>query len=147
MTRPTPRFDSGSTEGSYLTVDRYMTATPHTIGKDQTMSAANDMMQRYNVRHLPVLYGGKLIGIVSQRDLYKVQTLRDVDPHKLTVDQVMTEEPYHVRSSASMEETAREMAKSKHGSAIVVDDGHVVGILTAVDALSGLAFLLDHLKK
>jgi acetoin utilization protein AcuB len=52
-----------------LTVERFMTRSPLTIGQDQPLAAAHRMMREHRVRHLPVLDGGMLVGVVSQRDL------------------------------------------------------------------------------
>ena len=54
----------------------YMTESPHSIGANQTLATAHEMMRAHQIRHLPVLRAGKLVGIVSQRDLYLVETLR-----------------------------------------------------------------------
>jgi acetoin utilization protein AcuB len=60
------------------TIQKYMTPTPHTIGQEQTLQVAHDVMREHGVRHLPVLEGGKLVGLLSQRDLHLVETLREV---------------------------------------------------------------------
>ena len=126
-----------------MTVDRYMTPTPHTIGKDQMLSTAHETMREYKIRHLPVLAGGHLVGLLSDRDLHLVETLRDVDPHKVSVEQAMSQDPFQVKPTDSLEATVREMARKKYGSAVVVDGNRVVGIFTAIDALEALAWLLD----
>jgi acetoin utilization protein AcuB len=67
-------------------IRKYMSQSPHTIGREQTLNAAHDVMRRHGIRHLPVLEGGKLMGLVSQRDLHLIETLRDVDPAETRVD-------------------------------------------------------------
>jgi acetoin utilization protein AcuB len=57
-----------------------MTTTPHTIGVEQTLAKADKVMHELRVRHLPVLSGGKLIGILTDRDVKLVESLRDVNP-------------------------------------------------------------------
>jgi acetoin utilization protein AcuB len=54
---------------SVPTVDKYMTSHPHTIGVDQPLSLAHKIMTEFRIRHLPVLDGGKLVGVISDRDL------------------------------------------------------------------------------
>ena len=125
------------------TIDKYMSPTPHTIGRDQTLAKAHEMMREHGVRHLPVLDGGKLIGVVSDRDLKFVQSLKDVDPKKVPVEQAMTDEPFTVALDAKIEPTVREMVRKKYGCAIVMSDGKVVGIFTTIDALQALAWVLD----
>ena len=65
-------------------ISKYMTTTPHTIGAEQPLDKAMTMMREYKIRHIPVLDGGRLVGIISDRDLKGVMTLKDVDPAKIT---------------------------------------------------------------
>ncbi|HEX7625224.1 MAG TPA: CBS domain-containing protein [Anaeromyxobacteraceae bacterium] len=124
------------------TVQRYMTVNPIVISSLRTLSEAHQTMREHGVRHLPVVDAGKLVGVVSQRDLYLLETLRGVDATSETVDEAMTPEPYAVPPDASIEEVAREMAQHKYGSAVVVDRGAVVGIFTSVDGLRALSSVL-----
>lgn len=123
-------------------IKKYMSTDIQTIGDEQPMSVAHQMMRRQHIRHLPVLRQGKLVGVVTDRDLRLIETLRDVDPVKVPVSEAMTADVYTVSPEASLDEVAGSMAASKHGSAVVVDHGHVVGIFTMVDACQALADLL-----
>src|SRR5437879_4833811 len=51
------------------TIRDYMTPAPHTIGVEQPLAVAAALMQAHHIRHLPVLHGGKLVGILSERDV------------------------------------------------------------------------------
>jgi len=95
-------------------------------------------MREHNIRHLPVLHGGKLAGMVTVRDLHLVETLQDVNPEAVKIEEAMSSDPYVVAPTATLKEVAREMADRKLGSAIVVDGGKVVGVFTTVDALHAL---------
>jgi acetoin utilization protein AcuB len=119
-----------------------MTTSPHTIGVDQPLSQAHAMMSKYKIRHLPVLSGGKLVGVLTDRDLHLVETLKDVDPDKVAVDDAMTPNPYSVTPHQPLDEVAADMAEHKYGCAVVLDNGHVVGMLTTVDLARVLAELL-----
>jgi acetoin utilization protein AcuB len=116
-----------------------MTATPHSIGPDQPLSLAHDLMRQHRIRHLPVLDGGKLVGMVSLRDLHLVETFTDVDPDEVSVEEAMTPEPYAVSPTTPLEEVASEMAAHKYGSAVVLEGTKVVGVFTTVDACRALA--------
>lgn len=123
-------------------VDRYMTTSPHTIGVDQPLSAAHAMMGKHKIRHLPVLAAGKLVGILTDRDLHLVESLKDVDPEKVAVEDAMSGVVYSVTPHAALDEVAAEMAEHKYGCAVVMDNGHVVGVLTTVDLARSLAEVL-----
>lgn len=124
------------------TVQEYMTKAPFTIGVDQTLAHAREMMRAHNIRHLPVLSGGRLEGVLSDRDIAVVETLRDVDPAKVTVEEAMTPVVYTVAPSEALAAVAEHMAEHKYGSALVVEHSKVVGVFTAVDALHALAVVL-----
>ena len=64
---------------SRYTIRRFMTLGPHSITSRQTLAEAHQTMRERGVRHLPVVDDGKLVGVVSQRDLYLLETLRGVD--------------------------------------------------------------------
>lgn len=123
-------------------IKKYMTTDVQTIGDDQPMSVAHSMMRSQHIRHLPVLHQGKLVGIVSDRDLRLIETLQEVDPTKVAVSEAMTTDTYVVSPDASLDEVVGMMAANKYGSAVVIDHGHVVGIFTTVDACRAFAELL-----
>jgi acetoin utilization protein AcuB len=123
-------------------IHRFMTRTPHTISARQTLAEAHQAMRERGVRHLPVVESGRLVGVVSQRDLYLLETLRGVDVGRELVEEAMTDEPFVVAPDASLEEVAEVMASRKHGSALVVESATVIGIFTSTDALRALVSLL-----
>ena len=125
-----------------LTIADCMTRTPQLIGIEQPMSAAHELMRSNGIRHLPVLHGGKLVGIVSLRDLHLVETFRDVDPECIRVEEAMTQDVYVVEPKTPLREVVSEMAERKLGSAVVVDGKTVVGVFTTIDALDTLAGVL-----
>lgn len=125
------------------TIGQFMTPAPHSIGSEQTLTAAHELMREHAIRHLPVLHGGKLVGLVSLRDLHLVETLKDVDPAQVTIDEAMTTDVYTVPSATPLRDVVRVMLESKVGSAVVVDGTRVSGVFTTTDALKALLHLLD----
>lgn len=123
-------------------VQKYMTTNPHTIGADQTLTHAHDVLREHKIRHLPVLRGGRLAGIITQRDIALVEGLRDVDPNLILVEDAMNQDIYTVTPDAPLDEVVSEMAAHKYGSAVVLQNSKVVGIFTAVDVCTTLAELL-----
>ncbi len=125
------------------TIRMHMTAAPHGIGADQPLSLARQLMKKHDIRHLPVLSGGVLVGMLTERDLRVIETLRDVDPETLTVEEAMSSEVYSVSPDAALGEVVTTMAERKLGSAVIMERGQVVGIFTTVDACRTLASLLN----
>lgn len=119
-----------------------MTAAPHTIGVDQTMAHAHEVMRKFRIRHLPVLSAERLVGVLSDGDLHLVETLRDVDPEKVKVEEAMTDQVYTVHPDAPLDEVVKEMARHKYGSAVVMDNRKVVGVFTTIDACQAFAEML-----
>ena len=124
-------------------ISQYMTRQPWTIRADATMTQAHELMREHQIRHVPVLEGGKLVGIVSQRDLHLIETLPDSNPDKVAVEEAMTQEVYTVGPDDPVDTVVERMSDHKYGSAIVVNPrGTVEGIFTSVDALRLLADVL-----
>jgi acetoin utilization protein AcuB len=120
-----------------------MTSAPHSIGRDQTLSRAQERMRELGVRHLPVLEGGKLVGVLSQRDALFVETLRDVDPAQVLVEEAMTSDVYVARPETPLAEVAAAMAEHKYGCVVVMTGARLTGIFTTVDALRALIAIAE----
>lgn len=123
-------------------IQKYMTTVPQTVGAETTLDKASKMMAELRVRHLPVLRGGKLVGILSDRDVQMVETFKDVDPRKVTVEEAYTPDPYITSPSAKLDEVSDKMATHKYSSVLVVDNNKLVGIFTWVDALNAMKEIL-----
>lgn len=124
------------------TIQRYMTTGIHSVGVDQTLAKAHDMMREHHIRHLPVLSGGKLVGMLTDRDLHLVESLKDVDPKEVKVDDAMSTTVYSVEPDAPLDEVVATMGEKKLGSAVVMQNSKVVGIFTTVDLCRAFAELL-----
>ncbi len=122
---------------------KYMSTSPHTVDAGATIAVAAKTMADHHIRHLPVLLGEKVVGLLSQRDVTMIETLAGVDPKVITVAEAMSTEPYTVDADTPVTVVAAEMAEKKYGSAIVAQSGKVVGIFTAVDACRTLAEVFE----
>jgi acetoin utilization protein AcuB len=131
MTKPIPQ------------ISKYMTTTPRTGGRHLTLTAAARLMSEAGIRHLPVVEGERLLGVLTQRDLRFAASLTGVDPDKQTVEDAMLEEPYTVTPETPLDEVVATMAEHKYGSAVIVQNDHVVGVFTTVDACRALSELLN----
>jgi acetoin utilization protein AcuB len=130
MTKPIPKIRA------------HMTPAPHSIGRDQPLTRAHALMREHHIRHLPVLDGGLLVGLLSDRDLHLIETLRDVDPERVSVEEAMSSVVYAVGPDAPLDAVLEEMAKHKYGCAVVMQQQHVIGIFTTSDACHAFAALL-----
>lgn len=128
---------------SIPTVQKFMTYVPKTIGFDQSIAKASELMRKLHLRHLPVLKAGKLVGIITDRDINMVLSFKDVDANSMTVDEAYTPDPYFTTPTALLNEVVAEMAEKKYGCALVVDNGNLVGIFTEIDAYKALSELLE----
>jgi len=121
-------------------IAKYMSAGPHTIGREQSLAAARQLMNKSHVRHLPVLHGGKLVGVISERELDVIGALPG--SKQLSVEDAMVPDVYVTSEDTDLATVVSDMARLKLGSAIVVKGDDVVGVFTAVDGLRALADLL-----
>ncbi len=119
-------------------IQKFMTPMPHTIGKDQPLARAEQMMRDLRIRHLPVLDGGRLVGILSDRDIKLVETLKDVDPEAVLVEEAFSPDPYIVSPKANLKEVCATMAEKRYGCVLIEENHKLVGIFTWVDALRAL---------
>jgi acetoin utilization protein AcuB len=124
------------------TIQKYMTASPHSIGQDQPIAKADEMMRQFKIRHLPVLEGGKLLGIISDRDIRFLESFKDVDPKKTKVGDCSIQDVFSVKPESMLDEVCDAMAENKFGCAVVMDNSRLVGIFTWIDALRAMSELL-----
>jgi acetoin utilization protein AcuB len=123
-------------------ISRYMTRQPWTVRHDARLSVAHELMRAHRIRHLPVLDGGKLVGIVSERDVYVFDRLKDLGDGT-TVEDAMSVDIYGAHADDPVDAVVEQMAERKLGCAVVLDRrGGVEGIFTTVDALRVLAEVL-----
>ena len=112
----------------------YMTELPHTVGHDMTVERASMMMTEYKCHHLPVLDGGKLVGLVSDRDFRYTKGF--VDHSDIKVEELMTEELLMADPDDNVKDILSEMLKLKVSSAIVkAKEGQNWGIFTTSDVM------------
>lgn len=119
-----------------------MTASVHTIGMESTLPQARDLMQQHGIRHLPVVDGSKLVGLLSDRDLARLEGFPMVDFNLVSVPDAMSDEPYVVSPDAIARDVFRTMHEKRYGSALVAEDGKVIGVFTTTDALRVLVEIL-----
>ncbi len=123
-----------------------MTPFPYSVGPDASVRDVEQLMNAHRIRHVPVLEDGRVLGVVSERDLHHLvhTALPEADKARLRIRYLLRQEPYVVEMTASLDGVADEMAKLHIRSAVVVRHGKLAGIFSTVDACRLLAeFLRD----
>ncbi len=127
-------------------ISRYMTKQPWTISRTASLAEAHELMRDHQLRHLPVLDHGTLVGLVSLGDLHLLETIGELALDGASVDEAMSDHPFVVTGDTPLDEVAEIMATKKYGSAIVVGRDGVEGIFTTIDACRALASILEHAR-
>jgi acetoin utilization protein AcuB len=124
------------------TLSRYMTRKPWTIARTATLTEAHLLMREHRIRHLPVMDGENVVGMVTMRDLHLIETLPGVSPDEVQVEDAMSPDVFVASERDELASVVERMSEARLGSAIVMGPGGLVGIFTAVDALRALADIL-----
>ncbi len=124
------------------TIQKYMTTSPHSVTAEETLAKASEMMKTLKIRHLPVLEGTQLKGIISDRDILVMESFKDVDLQRQQVNDCAVEQVFTVTPDAQLDEVCDRMAENKFGCAVVMDNHKLVGIFTWIDALRAMSELL-----
>jgi acetoin utilization protein AcuB len=129
-----------------------MTRNPVTVGPNDSIRKALLLMRQGHVRRLPVVEGKRVVGILTDRDIWERSpsgsldgghhdAAQDLSDH-LKVMGIMSLRPLSVAPTTALLEAARELRAHHLGALLVVEDGVLVGILTKgdiIDALAGTA--------
>lgn len=126
-----------------LLIKSVMHANPHSIGFDETLADAKSLMKEHNIRHLPVRRAGKVIGILSDRDIDFAMRIDRKEAHEIKVDDALTEEPYTVTPSTPVHQVATTLSHMKYGSVLIIEDNNLKGIFTTTDACRLLGEILS----
>jgi len=117
----------------------YMSHLPEEIDRRETLASAIERMESRTLRHLPVMDGPHVFGILSRSDLHGASLRHGKHARAQSVGDVCTRDPLVVAPFAPIAAVARQMLDRAVTSALVVDEGVLVGIFTSVDALRVLA--------
>ena len=122
------------------------------MNDDDTLDVAEDIMRLGQVRHIPVVSGTRLVGLVSQRDLLRAATssllgsqreTKRAWPGKVAVRDVMTKRVHTVGPEQSVTDVVALLLEHRIGCLPVVEGDALVGIVTETDCLRYLARVLD----
>ena len=131
-----------------LTVGEWMTKNPITIEQDQSVIEAIHLLKEKNIRRLPVMKKGRLVGLVTEKMLYgympaKATSLDQWELHyllsKTPVKAAMNPKPHTVPSDTPISDVAKLLKDRKlNGVLVVGEKGDLVGLLTTTNALEAL---------
>ena len=136
-----------------MNVSRYMTQKLITATPDMSVKQAFLLMRTHRVRHIPVVEGEQLVGIISDRDLRRPRWTEHLDDWTTyyqvnedhTVADVMTRNPETVRASDDILRAVTILREHRYGALPVLNkDGELVGILSAQDLLGALEDFLSN---
>jgi CBS domain-containing protein len=115
------------------TVREAMTSSPRSIESGENVVQAARMMANEDVGSLPVVDGGELVGMVTDRDLVVQVLAKNLDPSKVTISEVASENPVVATPEEPLDSALQRMAQQQVRRLPVVDDGRLVGILAQAD--------------
>jgi CBS domain-containing protein len=130
--------------GKEGTVREIMMGSPVTLGPDSTLDLANDIISIGRIRHIPVVDGGKLVGLLSERDLIGAATNRIFNLKQKSrsallkselVKNVMKKNVITVAPDTPIKDAAKLMADKKIGCVPVMSEGALVGLVTTTNIL------------
>ncbi|MFD2541855.1 CBS domain-containing protein [Lacinutrix gracilariae] len=129
-------------------VSAIMTKDVITLNHSDNLEIAEKLFKKNNIRHIPVVNGEKIIGILSYTDLLRISFADAIDEDEkevdtvvynmFTIEQVMAKNIIHVSSDTTIKEVAEILAKKEFHALPVVDNNALVGIVTTTDLINYL---------
>lgn len=129
-----------------LIVRDLMTRDPITLGPEASVAEALELLREREIRHVPIVDGGELVGIVSDRDLTEASPVPD-DPNykeaveRIRVEDVMSRDVITAHPQDPTGYAAKEMYERKLDALPVVDEQELLGIVTSTDVMQALVML------
>ena len=128
-------------------VGKRMTRDPKTVSPDDPLSLAAGILREHRFHHLPVVEGGRLVGILSDADLrnasYGTMPAEGGTAEDLPVREAMRTEVWSVTPDDSVEDALLILTREKFGALPVLSGDRLVGIITRADLLKAFVDLLD----
>lgn len=129
-------------------ISTIMTKEVITLNNSDNLETAELLFKKNNIRHIPVVNGKKIIGMLSYTDLLRISFADAVDEDEqevdtvvynmFTIEQVMAKNLISVNSDVTIKEVAEILAKKEFHALPVVEDNKLVGIVTTTDLINYL---------
>lgn len=135
-----------------FSIAEIMTTEPETLGVDDSLETARDMMSQRGFRHIPIIDGdGKLAGLVTQSDVLAASASNlggdgDRSAAEIRIGEFMTRDVATVDERAELRDAAMYLQRHKYGCLPVVTDGQLRGIVTDSDFVGVAINLLEQLE-
>lgn len=126
-------------------VGAVMTSFPYFVDADDTVAKVERLMDERAIRHLPVQERGRVVGIVSERDLHHFikRSAPVEEKNNVRARDIMVADPYVVSFNTPLNEVVSEMAQRHIGSVIITRSGKLAGVLSANDVCRILGEYLE----
>ena len=131
-------------------ISQIMTTNVITLDFNNTLEHAEEMFKKHNIRHIPVVKGDVILGMLSYTDLMRISFADAVDDDEhyvdtvvynmFTIEQVMASNVVSVASDTTIKEVAEILSQREFHALPVVDNNKLVGIVTTTDLIN---YLLD----
>ncbi|WP_028667395.1 CBS domain-containing protein [Runella zeae] len=125
-------------------ISHIMTKNVHTVNVSDDLHEAIEIVKKNHIRHLPVLEGKEVVGIISRTDINRLTFSSLFDNQEgadeailemLSIPQVMTQKPRTVDVSLSIREVAEILATEEYHALPVIENGELAGIVTTTDVI------------
>jgi len=130
----------------------WMTSDPKTVNDDDLLRTAVTLVVENRIRHLPVVRGDSLVGIISDRDLKRAMpsVVAGATPEEYqafmeetSIEQMMTANPITCTPDEDLVDLVRQFCQHKVGAIPVVENERVVGIVTQTDMMQAFLAMLE----
>ncbi len=119
-----------------MIVQELMTEDPLTLDRNQSLELAQDLLRFAHIRHLPVIENGKVVGLVTHRDLLRAVVERSSEAlPAIPIERVMRTDIRTIDATVDVREAVEIMIDHKYGCLPVTSGEQLVGILTEADFL------------
>ena len=127
-------------------ISEIMTKDVITLNSTDDLETAERLFKKNKIRHIPVVSGKKVVGMLSLTDLLRISFADDFDEESVetivynmfTIEQVMAKNLVSVASSTIIKEVAEILSKQEFHAIPVIDNGELTGIVTTTDLINYL---------
>ncbi|MEQ8909833.1 MAG: CBS domain-containing protein [Vicingaceae bacterium] len=129
-------------------VSNIMSSEVVSVNKTQSLTEVSELLEEHNIRHIPVVSGEAVIGMISKTDLQKISFVSSINEEEvgtsmynmLSIEQVMSKTLETVDPKTTIYEVAQLLAEHEFHALPVVENNKLVGMVTTTDLIN---YLID----